>query len=245
MRVLLPFRTILPVLLALLAMLLGLMALLTAASNASADQLRPNPADQAAARRDVLHLSDLPPTVKWTASAFNSSGSGSPDSCAALNFDSQQIVDTGTAKSQFSTPGLLVMNQVGLVAQSSMVAFIWKHTFARSLTRCLTDAFNRGAAGRLTMVSTTSLPVLPLAPYESAYRLLFEARVHAVTIRGAFDVIALAGRRTLSILMVVGFAGPGSTQATLDLGMSLIDSRLAKIIAIRSFPRTTASSLTA
>jgi hypothetical protein len=242
---LLPFRTLLPVLLALLAMLLGLLAMLTAASRASADRVRPNLADQAAARRDVLHLSDLPPTVRWTASNFSSSGTGTPTSCGVLNFDSRQVVDTGMATSQFSTPGLLVMDQVGLVAQDSMVRVIWKHTFARSLSRCLGDAFNQGAAGRLTVLSTAPLPVFRLAPYESAYRVRFQARVHAVTINGAFDVVALAGGRTLSLLMVVGFAGPGSTRATLELGMSLIDSRLAGIIASRSFPRTAAPSLAA
>jgi hypothetical protein len=244
-RFLLPFRMILPVLLALLAMLLGLLAMLTEAERASADQVRPNRADQATAQHDVLHLTDLPPSTKWAATAFNAPGSGSPQSCASLDYNSRQVVDTGMAKSQFSTPGLIVMNQVGLVAESSMVGFIWKHTFAQSLSRCLGDAFNKGAAGHLTVLSTTSLPVFRLAPYESAYRVLFQARVHAVTLRGAFDLIALAGKRTLSLLMVVGFANPGNTQAALELGMSLIDTRLAQIIAARSFPPAARPALAA
>ncbi len=212
-----------------------LLAALAWASGAGADRVRLDHADQAAARRDVLHLSDLPSTVVWKATKLGSNNSATPASCSHLDFSSSKVVDTGQAGSQFTTPGILVMNQVGLVATSSMVGVIWKHIFAQPITRCIGEAFSRGAGSQIKMLSSKPLAFPRLAEYESAYRILFQLAVEGKKIRGAFDLVVLAGKRTLSMLTVMGVLGPASNEATGEAEMTLIDLRLAETIAGRAF----------
>jgi hypothetical protein len=207
--------------------------------------MRLNQADQSAASRDVLHLSDLPPTVTWKATKLDSNSSANPASCSHLDFSGSQIVDTGQAGSQFTAPGIFVMNEVGLVSQSSMVGSIWKHSFGRPMARCIGDAFSQGAAGHLKLLTTTRLSLPHLAEYESAYRILFQLAVQGKSVRGAFDLVVLGGGRTLSLMMVMGMIGSASNQATGELDMTLIDLRLSQTIAGRAFTAGNSSGLTA
>jgi hypothetical protein len=228
-----------------LALLTTLVAALAWAGGADADRVRLSHADQAAASRDVLRLSDLPPTVTWTATKFNSNNSATPGSCSRLDFSSSQIVDTGQAVTQFATPGILVMNQVGLVGTSSMLGVIWKHVFARPMTSCIGDSFRQGGAGGIKLLSTTRLSLPRLAEYESAYRILFQLAIQGKNVRGAADLVVLGGERTLSMLMVMGVIGPASKQASAELVLTLIDVRLAQTIAGRAFAAGSPPGLTA
>jgi hypothetical protein len=225
--------------------LAALVAALACVNGAAADRTRLNHNDQAAASRDVLHLSDLPPTVKWKPTAFSSNEGATPASCSNLDSSSSQIVDTGRAASQFTTPGILVMNQVGLVARSSMVGLIWEHIFAQPITRCLGDAFNQGGSGHINVLTTAPLSLPRLARYESAYRIVFRLDVQGKSVRGACDLVMLGGSRTLSMLMVVAILGSARNQATGELGLALIDLRLSQIIAGRAFPAANSSRLSA
>jgi hypothetical protein len=223
-------------------------AVLASAGSAVADRVETNSADQATAQRDVLHRSDLPTTVKWTTGNpdLNGAGSGTPAGCSSLNYDSPSVVDTGQAGSQFQGPGVLVENQVGLMAQTSMVGQVWRHVFGQAMTRCIGEAFSQGASGRIEVLSSTPFSLPRLAQYESAYRVLFQISLRGVPVRGAFDMVVLAGGRTLSMLMVMGLIGPASEQSTGEQDMSLIDLRFAEIIAGRAFSTgTTASALAA
>jgi hypothetical protein len=228
------------------ALSLALAVALACASGASADRVRLNHADQAAAKRAVLHLSDLPPTVTWKATKLDSNDdSGVPSSCSHLDFNSPQIVDTAQAGSQFTTPGILVMSQVGLVSESSMESLIWRHTFAQPMTSCIGEAFSKGGAGQIKVLSTKRLSLPHLADDQAAYRVLFELTVQGKTVRGACDLVMLGGGRTLSMLMVMGIIGSETEQANGEQAMTLIDLRLAETMAGRAFGSGSSSALTA
>jgi hypothetical protein len=198
--------------------------------------VRLDQADQATAKRDVLRLSDLPTTVTWKKSNYNSNGSGAPPGCSRLNYSAPQIVDTGHAQSQFTTPGVLVMNEVGLVSRTGMVHLIWKHIFAQSaMTRCISAAFSQGAKVKVKVLSGKRLDLPNLAKLQSAYRIVFQLTVAGKKLRGAFDLVVMGGGRTISMLFVMGILGPASQQESGEMAMSLIDGSIAQKLAGRTF----------
>jgi hypothetical protein len=216
---------------------------LTSATGASADRVRTNQTDQAAAKHDVLRVTDLPTTVTWTKSNYHSNGSGAPAGCSALNYSAPQIVDTGHAQSQFTTPGVLVMNEVGLVSKTSMVHLIWRHIFAKSsMTRCVSAAFSQGAKGKVKVLSSARLHFPSLANLQTAYRIVFQLTVQGKKLRGAFDLVVMGGGRTISMLFVMGILGPKSQQESGEMAMSLIDGSIAQKLAGRTFSAGSSSS---
>jgi hypothetical protein len=228
-----------------LALLATLVLAAACVGVAGADRVQANAADQAAANRDVLHLADLPATVTWKATKLDSPNSAEPASCKKLDYSSASVVDTGGANRQFTTPGMLVMNQVGLVAEPSMVDLVWKHTFATSISSCIDDAFSQGGAGRIKVISSKPIAFPRLTPHQSAYRIVFQIEVKGKVVRGAFDVIALGSRRTISMLMVMGILGAPAQQAIGERAMTLIDLDLAGKISARAFTSGSSSGLTA
>jgi hypothetical protein len=208
-----------------------------------ADRARPSAADRATAKRDLLRLSDLPTTVTWKATTFSSKSSGTPASCSRLDSPGAAVVDTADAASQFSAPGILAMNMVGLVATSHMLDVSWQHTFGSSPARCLRDSFAQGSAGHLKIIDSAALALPRVAPRQEAYRMLFTMNVKGVTEYGAFDMVAMGGDRTMSLLFVGGLIGPASERSAGETAMSVIDLRLAQILASRAFKGT--SGLTA
>jgi len=210
---------------------------------AGADRARPSTADQATANRDVLRLDDLPTTVTWKATRYSSKSSGTPASCSRLDSPGASVVDTADAASQFAAPGILAMNMVGLVETSHMLDVIWQHTFGSSPSACLRDAFAHGSAGHLKIIYSSALALPKVAPRQQAYRMVFTMNVHGVTEYGAFDMVAMGGGRTMSLLFTGGLIGPASERSTGEAAMSLIDLRIAQILAGRAFKGT--SGLTA
>lgn len=218
-------------------LLAALVAALVSSSAAVADRVQVNRADQATAKRAVLRLSDLPSAINgWKATKLSSNNSATPASCAQLDYTSSQIVDTGQAGSQFTTPGILVMNRVGVFAKTSTLRLVWQHVFGQPMARCLGDAVQEGGAGRVTVLSTAKLPFPRLAAYESADRIIFRLSVHGKPVRAAFDVVILGSGRTLSLLMVMGILGTAGQQAAAGAQvMTLIDLHVAQAIAQRAF----------
>jgi hypothetical protein len=216
---------------------------LASAGGAAADRVHLTHADQSAAKRDVLRISDLPKTVTWKKSSYNSNGSGTPAGCSSLNYSAPAIVDTGHAQAQFTAPGVFVMNEVGLVSNTSMVHLIWKHIFEQSgMTRCIGAAFKQGGKGKVTVLSSTKLDFPNLAKLQSAYRIVFQLRVNGKKIRGAFDLVVMGGGRTISMLFVMGILGSAGQQQSGEMAMSLIDASIAQKLAGRSFSAGSSSS---
>jgi len=214
------------------------------AAVAHADRVQLSAADQAAAKRDVLRRADLPTTVTWKATSYSSKNSGAAASCSRLDGNGSSVVDTAQAGSQFTAPGILVMNIVGLVATSRMLDTTWKQTFGNSPEACLRDSFAKGAGGRLKILSTTTLALPRLAHYENAYRMLFEMRVRGVTVYGACDMVAMGGERTMSLLIVGGLIGPAGERNSGEAAMTILDLRIAETLAGRAFKQGS-STLTA
>jgi hypothetical protein len=220
---------------------------LACASGASADQVRLTRADQATAKRDVLRLADLPMTATWKASNSSSGGSATPAGCKSLAYGGSQIVDTGHAQSQFTGPGVFVMNIVGVVSETKMMHAVWQHVFAQSnLAPCLRAELNEDGKGKLKVLSTTRLLLPRLATSETGYRMVFQMTVKGVSVRGAFDLVVMGGGRTISMLFVMGILGPSNEQASGEAAMNVIDGSLVGKLAGRAFaPPSSSTALAA
>ena len=219
---------------------------LACAGIAPADRVQLSKADQASAKSDVLRLSDLPATLTWKSTKLNGGGGGTPGGCENLNYGGSQIVDTGRAQSQFTAPGLLVMNEVGLVSETTMVRLIWQHVFQQSdMARCISASFSEGAKGKLKVLSSTRISCPHLAAYQSAYRILFQIAVLGKTVRGACDFIVFGGNRTISMLFVMGILGTASQQTSGEMAMNLIDAGLVQKLAHRAFASKSSPGLAA
>jgi len=201
-----------------------------------ADKTKINRTDQAAARHDVLHLSDLPTTLKWTAGNINAGGSDPSFSCAGYDPNAPGLTDTGRASSTFTSPGIVVSSNVGLFATSGMVALDWKRTFVPMIVPCLRKAFEHGAGGKVDVVSVDQVGFPQLASRTVAYRVISQISLGGKPIRGVFDTIALAGDRTEVLLLVVGAVGPPADEASGEADMTIVDLRLAEILTRRAFP---------
>lgn len=203
---------------------------------ALADKTRINAADQAAAERDVLRTADLPTDVKWTGGTVSAGSSASSFDCASYDPSGSGLVDTGRASTKFTTPGLMVESDAGLLATRQMVSTDWKRTFVKAFVPCLRQIFARASGGSFEVVAAGQMPFAKLAEYVSAYRVVFQARVKDKTVLGVFDLIAMGGDRTEITLAVLGGIGTPANKATGEVEMSLIELRLAEILAARAFP---------
>ena len=101
-------------------------ALVFAGAAAAADiwpKHEPNAADQAFAKKSVLHLSDFTPGTGWTTASMGG-GSGKndePSACQGSSFSDQGRVVTGSAKTSFKAPGLQVWSWAEVMQTLAMV----------------------------------------------------------------------------------------------------------------------------
>jgi hypothetical protein len=210
-------------------------AVLAAAQAASANRVHTNPADQAAAKRGVLRLSDLPAVTSWKAEHVSvgavAAATPSP-SCKGFDPKNSDLITTGHAVSQFSAPGAEVQNQVTMLSTERMVELDWQRTMVARLGPCLRQAFLRGGGG-LHVVSLQKLPFPKVAPHAAAYRLTYGIEVKGRSTVGAADFIVLAGGRFEITFFLVANLGPRSQLASGEAGMTIIERALAGTVVRR------------
>src|SRR5579872_2203872 len=179
-----------------LALTTAATAALVLLPTALADKTRINATDQATARRDVLRVSDLPTNVKWTSAAETSNGSSTAFSCAGYDPSGSGLVDTGRASSKFTTPGLMVESDSGLLQTAQMVSLDWKRTFNRAVVPCLRQLIGQASHGAFKVITVGEMPFAKLARYVTAFRIVFQATVSGKPALGVFDLIAMGQDRT-------------------------------------------------
>lgn len=227
------------------ALLAGLLvtAALAAAGTAAANQVRPNASDQAAAKRAVLKISDLPSIGKWQAEKPAATGPGGAGgaataNCAGYDPKSSDLVTTGDAKSEFAVPGLDILNDVELLSTPRMVDLDWKRTMVGALLPCLGKAFTHGAGGKVRVVSLEKVKAPAVGTYSATYRLVFSLTVQGKPVRGLADFVALAGGRVEVTFLVVAAIGSPAHQAQGEADLNAIDQQLAQTVGSRVFAPT-------
>ena len=97
--------------------------------------MRTDASDQAAAKRAVLRLADLPPIGGWQPELPSSSGHGPAGTirCKRYSPKSSDLVTTGQAKSEFFIPGLDIENEVTLLSSARMVEVDWHRSIVEAL----------------------------------------------------------------------------------------------------------------
>jgi hypothetical protein len=208
---------------------------LAGAQAAGANRIQTDTSDQAAAKRAVLRLADLPPIGDWQPELPSANGHGPAGTirCKGYNPKTSDLVTTGQAKSEFFVPGLDIENEVTLLASPRMAELDWRRSIVDALLPCLATSFERSAQGQIKVVSLTRLPAPPVGSRSAAYRLVFALTIGGKPVRGLADFLELAsGRAEVTFLLVAAIGSPAQ-QKRGEADMTLIDRRLAETVGGR------------
>jgi hypothetical protein len=216
------------------ALLIVVTALVVVGAAAAADtwpKNEPNAADQALAKKSVLHLSDFTPGSGWTADpkgAASISGSGSnSDSCQV---DDRGKVVTGTASTSFKAPGFQVWSMADVMQTAAMVSLDVKQASNPALIACIRATLARGMPKGTQFISLKKLAFPTVGEWTMAYRALVDVSVNATKIRLQLDIVFVQNKRVeITLMQMAPFAV----------------SALAKAAEVRLVERLSGSSLVA
>lgn len=164
------------------------------------EQVRFNPADQAAARAAVLRKADL-------GSAWGG-GRTKPDtsakmSCRGYEPKQSDLVLTGAAQSVWGRSGIEVQSLAQVLKTPAMVARDWQRTVLdpRAIV-CLRTTLAKGLTSRERLVSFRQASFPRLARYSRLYRAVIEVRAQGQKVRVLADFVLVGRRRTELTLSV-------------------------------------------
>jgi len=174
------------------------------------EQIRFNPADQAAARAAVVRGADL-------GSAGWAGGATKPDlsstlSCPGYKPKQSDLVLTGAAEADYRRTGLNLRSVAQVLKTRSMVARDWRRTVIdpRALV-CLRHMLTRGLASNERLVSFGKVAFPRLARYTAAYRALIAVASQGQRVFVSVDIV-LVGRSRTELTLTV--AGPAAARAS-------------------------------
>jgi hypothetical protein len=211
------------------------MAVLGLAAGAQAGRTRIVAADQAAAQRAVVRVSDLPTNLSWKREKTTPGGGGAGSACPGYAPSTRDLVTTGQASSKFSASGITITSDADLLASRAMVGADWKRTFVPAFAGCLRKAFEQGSDRAAKILSVERLSVPRLAARTIGYRILFQVTSRGKPIRGLLDMVAMADRRTEVELFVFAALGPPAAVPAGEAAVTSIDEHLAQDIVRRAF----------
>ncbi len=190
------------------------------------EQIRFNPADQAAARAAVLRRVDLG-SAGWVGGATKPDLS-STMSCSGYEPRQSDLVLTGAAEADFRRTGLDVRSVAQVLKTRSMVARDWRRTVVdpRALA-CLRHTVATQLRANQRLVSFRKIAFPRLARYAAAYRALIAVRAQGRSLLVAVDVVVVGRSRTELTLTV---AVPDASRASI----SRAEVRLARLLLARA-----------
>jgi hypothetical protein len=196
-----------------LAVIVGSAVALAVAGAATAGtwpKLERTAADQALAKRSILHLSDFTPGSGWTAASSNgASGSASVDdpACKTSAFSDQGRVLTGSASSSFKATGLQVWSSADVMKTVAMAQRDAAHTKSGVVMPCLSAAFAKNLPKTAKLVSVKKLSFPELGDWTGAYRALIDVGVNGTTVRLQVDMVLVrASRVEITLMQMAPFA---------------------------------------
>ncbi|HEY4348974.1 MAG TPA: hypothetical protein VGM80_15460 [Gaiellaceae bacterium] len=216
------------------AALLAAVLALGLVAGAGANKNKLNKADIAAARANLLKLSDLPPPFTWKSGKVQAGVSPPPLSCKGFRPKTSDLVTTGHADVVFTAQGVQLEDQSELLQSTKMVQNDFKRTFVAALLPCLKETFTRGATG-LAVLRVGQISFPHVATYTAAYRILFKLTAKGKpSEEGAFDLIALgAGRKEVSLAFSAILGSAANEKSGLG-GMAVIEQKLSAVLAKRA-----------
>jgi hypothetical protein len=205
----------------------GAVALTTAAVVLAGDgkeQIKFNPADQAAARAVVIRRADL--GSSWVGGPTKPDLSSGP-TCANYHPKVSDLVLTGAARTTFQRTGFEFDSQSGVLKTRRMVALDWKRSvLAPGAVSCLRRTIGKGLGSNASVVSFRKLPFPQLATYAALFRGVI-AVTQGKTVRVLTDLVLVGRSRTELTLTIVGPAAAKSA-------LSAAERRLARALITRA-----------
>lgn len=172
----------------------GVAASASSSSPPNREQLRLNPADQAAARAAVLRRGDLGSGWKG--------GAKTPDppstvSCPGYEPKQSDLVVTGTAEAAFQHAGLFLQSDAQVLKTRAMVSLDWKRsvTDPRALA-CFRHLLTRQLPSNERLVSFQRRAFPRVAQHAAAFRMLVSVRDAGQSVLVVVDLVQFGRSRT-------------------------------------------------
>ncbi len=209
--------------------LLALSSPATAPAATERPQIRLTPAGQAAALASVMSRADLHMPSGWTGGAVKPSIIPFPP-CPGFSPKQADLVLNGVAETTFRHSTGIGFNTIAQVLQSAkMVRLDWQRTVLDPrVAGCLRYRMVRDTRStKYTFISLKPLAFPRIAPFTSAYRVIYDDRTRAQKVRIFLDLVTF-GRGRTEILM--------STTGPLIGAAGVLDAeiRLAQILIARA-----------
>jgi hypothetical protein len=169
---------------------------------------QPNAADQALAKKSVLHLTDFTPGSGWTvAPKDDSSTGGSGSSVDSCQVDDRGKVVTGSAETSFKAPGFQVWSEADVMQTEAMVRLDVKQASDPALIACIRAALAKDMPKGTRFISLKKLAFPTVGDWTMAYRALVDVSVNGATIRLQLDIVfAQNGRVEITLMQMAPFA---------------------------------------
>jgi hypothetical protein len=158
------------------------------------EQVRLDPADQAAARAAVLRRADL--GAGWTG------GAKKPDppstlTCPGYEPKQSDLVLTGAAESRFQHTGLVLQTDAQVLKTRAMVARDWRRSVVDPrASSCFRHMLTRQLPAGESLVSFKRRAFPHLAQYAAAYRMLVRVRAAGQSLLVVIDLVQVGRSRT-------------------------------------------------
>jgi len=176
---------------------------------------QPNAADQALAKKSVLHLGDFTPGSGWTAASISGgSGKNEPAACQGTAFSDQGRVITGSAQSSFKAPGLQVWTWAEVMQTLDMVRRDVAAASDAVLMKCVRASFQQEMPQGTQLVSLKKLAWPQVGDWHVAYRALLDVAVQGTKVRLQVDMVFVQNKRAeITLMQMAPFAISALAQA--------------------------------
>ena len=181
------------------------------------------PADQAAARTAILHLSDFASGYGWKqvhppASTGTGTGSGSGSRCST---DGADFVQTGHAASTFAVPGFFIHSEASVMQTAGMVRDDWHRTVGPALLACFRNAIATGFGRRSKIVSVAPFAFPQITAHTKAYRVVVDYTLPSGgAVRFNCDAVLIGHGRTELTLLQAAPSGADAVVKSAEIRMA-------------------------
>jgi hypothetical protein len=196
------------------------------AAGGEKEQIKLNPADQAAARRAVAHRADLGQRG-WAGGAIKPDLSAAP-TCANFHPKQADLVLTGAAASEWDDNGLRIETDAQVLRTEAMVAADWRRTvLAAAAIPCLRAHLLKELGRGVTLVRFRRILFPPVATQSRAYLMIVDVKTTTGKVPVALELVLIGhGRTELTIVSTA----PNAAQRFVGQA----DVQLARALVVRA-----------
>lgn len=190
------------------------------------EQIKLNPADQAAARAVLIRRTDLG-SSGWQGGRVKPDLSAGP-TCTNYHPKVSDLVITGAGEADFRRSGFEFDSAAEVLQTRRMVALDWRRSvIAPGAVPCLRLMMSRRLGSNGKVISFRKLPFPHLSAYTALFRAVISVQAQGRTVRVLTDLV-LVGRSRTEITLTV--AGPTVAKTAI----SGAERRLARVLVSRA-----------